>query len=145
LALGIAAAAVDRYLYSIKVGKVRDDCKHTVRKKRMRIGVFGGTFDPVHFAHLIIVEQCREQAQLDQVWFVPAARPPHKQGRNVTPFRHRVEMLALAIAGNAAFRINELEKDRPGSSYTVDTLNELQRQHPGTDFWLILGSDCLPD
>lgn len=111
----------------------------------MRIGVFGGTFDPVHLAHLIIAEQCREQAQLDQVWFIPAARPPHKQGKTVSSFPHRVEMLTLAIAGNAAFRINELEKDRPGSSYTVDTLSELHRQYPGTEFWLILGSDCLPD
>jgi nicotinate-nucleotide adenylyltransferase len=115
------------------------------RKKRMRVGVFGGTFDPVHIAHLIIAEQCREQAELDQVWFVPSARPPHKQDRMVTPFSHRVEMLALAIAGNPAFRIDELEKERPGSSYTVDTLSELQRQHHGVDFWLILGSDCLPD
>jgi len=111
----------------------------------MRIGVFGGTFDPVHIAHLIIAEQCREQAQLDQVWFVPAARPPHKRDRTVTPFAHRVEMLALAVAGNPAFRVEELEKDRPGSSYTVDTLVELQRQHLGANFWLILGSDCLPD
>src|SRR5438094_10242563 len=93
-----------------------------VRKQCMRIGVFGGTFDPVHVAHLIIAEQCREQAGLDQVWFIPAARPPHKQDRTVTPFAHRVEMLGLAIAGNPAFRIDELEKDRPGSSFTVDTL-----------------------
>jgi nicotinate-nucleotide adenylyltransferase len=111
----------------------------------MRIGIFGGTFDPVHLAHLIIAEQCREQAQLDQVWFIPAARPPHKRNQAITPFRHRVEMLALALAGNPAFRIDELEKDRPGSSYTVDTLLALQAQHPGMDFWLILGSDCLPD
>jgi nicotinate-nucleotide adenylyltransferase len=111
----------------------------------MRIGIFGGTFDPVHLAHLIIAEQCREQAGLDHVWFIPSARPPHKQDRIVTSFAHRVEMLELAIAGNPAFRIDELEKDRPGSSYTVDTLSELERQHPGVDFWLILGSDCLPD
>ena len=111
----------------------------------MRIGVFGGTFDPVHLAHLIIAEQCREQAGLDAVWFIPAARPPHKQDRTITPFAHRVEMLALAIAGNPAFRISELEKNRPGNSYTVDTLSELRQQHPGMDFWLIVGSDCLPD
>jgi nicotinate-nucleotide adenylyltransferase len=111
----------------------------------MRIGVFGGTFDPVHLAHLIIAEQCREQGRLDQVWFIPAARPPHKQERTITSFAHRVEMLSLAVAGNPAFRIDELEKNRPGSSYTVDTLWELERQHPGVDWWLILGSDCLPD
>jgi nicotinate-nucleotide adenylyltransferase len=111
----------------------------------MRIGVFGGTFDPLHLAHLIIAEHCREQADLDQVWFVPAARPPHKQDRQLTPFAQRVEMLQLGLAGNPAFRVDELEKDRPGPSYTADTLDELHRREPGSEFFLILGSDCLPD
>jgi nicotinate-nucleotide adenylyltransferase len=111
----------------------------------MRIGVFGGTFDPVHLAHLILAEQCREQARLDQVWFIPAARPPHKHERALTPFGQRVEMLALAIAGQPAFRINELEKDRPGPSYTADTLTELQRANAGAEFFLLIGSDTLAD
>src|SRR5438132_13227938 len=103
------------------------------RWERMRIGVFGGTFDPVHTAHLILAEQCREQAQLDQVWFIPAARPPHKQDRSLTAFRHRLEMLALALAGQPTFVINDLEKDRPGPSYTVETLHELHHRHPEAD------------
>jgi nicotinate-nucleotide adenylyltransferase len=111
----------------------------------MRIGVFGGTFDPVHLGHLIVAEQCREQAHLDQVWFIPAARPPHKQDRSLTPFAQRAEMLALAVAGQPAFRIDDLERDRPGPSYTVDTLEEIQRRQPGTEVELIIGSDCLPD
>lgn len=111
----------------------------------MRIGVFGGTFDPVHLGHLILAEQCREQARLDQVWFVPAARPPHKQERELTPFAQRAEMLALAVAGHPVFRVDDLEKDRPGPSYTVDTLDELSRRHADADLYLILGSDCLPD
>lgn len=111
----------------------------------MRIGIFGGTFDPVHLGHLILAEQCREQARLEQVWFVPAARPPHKQDRELTPFAQRVEMLALAVAGHPVFRVDDLEKDRPGPSYTVDTLEELGRRHPDADLQLILGSDCLPD
>src|SRR5437660_5161270 len=110
-----------------------------------RIGILGGTFDPVHLGHLIMADHCREQGQLDQVWFIPAARPPHKQDRPLTPFVHRVEMLALAIAGMPSFRIDELEKDRPGPSYTVETLQELQGRHPDTQFALLLGSDCLPD
>jgi nicotinate-nucleotide adenylyltransferase len=110
-----------------------------------RIGVFGGTFDPVHLGHLIMAEQCREQARLDQVWFVPAARPPHKLDRPLTPFPQRVEMLSLALAGAPAFRVDELEKDRPGPSYTADTLEELQRRNPTTEFALLLGSDSLPD
>ena len=109
----------------------------------MRIGVFGGTFDPVHLGHLILAEQCREQARLDQVWFVPAASPPHKLGKAITPFAQRVEMLALAIAGQPAFLINELEKDRPGPNYTVHTLEEIRRRHPDAELFLPLGSDAL--
>jgi nicotinate-nucleotide adenylyltransferase len=111
----------------------------------MRIGVFGGTFDPVHLGHLIVAEQCREQGRLDQVRFVPAASPPHKQGQPVTPFARRVEMLALAIAGQPAFRIDELEKDRPGPSYTVHTLEEIHRREPGAELFLPVGSDTLLD
>jgi nicotinate-nucleotide adenylyltransferase len=110
-----------------------------------RVAVFGGTFDPVHLGHLIMAEQAREQARLDQVWFVPAASPPHKQGLAVTPFAHRAEMLHLAVAGQPSFRVEELEKDRPGPSYTADTLEELRRRHAHTELFLLLGSDCLPD
>jgi nicotinate-nucleotide adenylyltransferase len=113
--------------------------------EKQRIGIFGGTFDPVHLGHLIMAEQCREQGQLDQVWFIPAARPPHKQDRPLTGFVHRAEMLALAIAGIPAFRIEELEKDRPGPSYTAETLQELHGRFPDRQFALLLGSDCLPD
>src|SRR5262249_15510073 len=110
-----------------------------------KVGIFGGTFDPVHLGHLIMAEQCREQAELDEVWFVPAARPPHKQERTLTPFAQRVEMLALAIAGMPAFRVDELEKDRPGPSYTVETLQALHERYPDTQFSLLVGSDSLPD
>jgi nicotinate-nucleotide adenylyltransferase len=111
----------------------------------MRVGIFGGTFDPVHIGHLNVAEQCREQGALEQVWFVPAPQPPHKLDRVITPFGQRVEMLALAIAGHPAFRIDDLEKDRPGPSYTFETLEELHRRHPEHDFQLLVGSDCLPD
>ena len=111
----------------------------------MRIGVFGGTFDPVHLGHLILAEQGREQARLDEVWFVPAAEPPHKRGRRLTPFRQRVEMLQLAVAGHPAFRVDELEADRPGPSFTAETLDELSRRHPGHEWLLLVGSDTLAD
>src|SRR5439155_3601120 len=113
--------------------------------KKMRIGVFGETFDPIHYGHLILAEQCREQAALDQVWFVPAARPPHKLDRPLTRFEQRVDMIALAIAGQPAFRIDELEKDRAGPSYTADTLAEFRRRHPDSDFWLTIGADTVVD
>jgi nicotinate-nucleotide adenylyltransferase len=111
----------------------------------MRIGVFGGAFDPVHTGHLILAEQCREQARLDQVWFVPAARHPFKADSTAAPFDRRVEMLGLAIAGHLAFRVDEIEKHRPGLSYTADTLDELKRQHPEDEFFMLVGSDTLPD
>jgi nicotinate-nucleotide adenylyltransferase len=111
----------------------------------MRLGIFGGTFDPIHTGHLILAENSREQGGLDQVWFVPAARPPHKQEAPLTPFHQRVEMLELAIAGQPAFKINELERDRPGPSFTVHTLEELHGKHPGNEFFLLLGSDTLAD
>jgi nicotinate-nucleotide adenylyltransferase len=115
------------------------------QESNLRIGVFGGTFDPIHLGHLVMAEQCREQARLDQVLFIPAARPPHKLDQSTTAWRQRVEMLQLALAGQPAFRVDELEKDRPGPSYTVDTLGELQRRSPDSTLHLILGADCLPD
>jgi nicotinate-nucleotide adenylyltransferase len=111
----------------------------------MRIGVFGGTFDPVHLGHLILAEQCRDQGRLDLVLFIPAARPPHKQEQPLTPFGRRAEMLALAVAGQPAFRVDELEKDRAGPSYTADTLAELRRRHSGAELFLLVGADTLHD
>jgi nicotinate-nucleotide adenylyltransferase len=110
----------------------------------MRLGIFGGTFDPVHVAHLILAEQCREQGQLDEVRFLVAARPPHKP-QPVASFAQRVEMLELAISGQAAFRVEEAERDRPGPSYTADTLEELHRRQPDAELVLIIGSDSLHD
>ena len=111
----------------------------------MLLGIFGGSFDPVHLGHLILAEQCREQAGLDRVLFVPAARPPHKPDRRLAPFSQRVEMLALALSGQPAFQLDELENDRPGPSYTADTLDELHRRHPRAETWLILGADSVVD
>jgi nicotinate-nucleotide adenylyltransferase len=115
------------------------------RKDDMRIGIFGGTFDPVHLGHLIVAEQCREQARLDQLLFVPAARPPHKQERQLTPFAQRVEMLVLACAGQPAFQIEEMEKDRPGPSFTVETVEQIHSRHPEAELSLIIGADTLHD
>src|SRR5207245_4092669 len=81
----------------------------------------------------------------DQVWFVPAPRPPHKADQPLTRFDQRVEMLALAIAGNPTFRIDEIEKERTGPSYTVDTLTAFQQQYPADEFYLLIGSDTLKD
>jgi len=111
----------------------------------MRIGIFGGTFDPIHQGHLVVAEQAREQANLDEVWFVLAARPPHKSGQQPTPFDKRADMVELAIAGNPAFRLEKMEAERTGPSYTVDTLTAIRTRDPQTDLYLMLGADCLPD
>src|SRR5204863_6551141 len=79
----------------------------------MRIGIFGGTFDPVHMGHLILAEQCRDQAQLDEVRFLPSYRPPHKAEQAVTRFEHRCDMIELATAGHPAFRLDRIEKELP--------------------------------
>ena len=111
----------------------------------MRIGIFGGTFDPVHMGHLILAEQCRDQAKLDEVWFLPSYTPPHKAGAGVTRFEQRCEMLDLATAGHPAFRVDRIEKELPEPSFTARTLAELHARHPGNEFFLLMGSDCLPD
>jgi nicotinate-nucleotide adenylyltransferase len=110
-----------------------------------RIGVFGGTFDPVHIGHLILAEQCREAARLDQVWFVPAGNPPHKQDHNVAHFEQRAEMIELAAAGYPPFRVEPIEHERQGLTYTADTLEALKERHPGDELFLLIGSDALND
>lgn len=111
----------------------------------MQIGIFGGTFDPIHLAHLIVAEQAREQARLDQVRFIPSARPPHKDTGEITPFERRVEMLRLALAGRTDFVIDTIEHERSGPSYTADTLALLRERLGEEELSLIIGSDCLPD
>lgn len=109
----------------------------------MRIGLFGGSFDPVHLGHLIAAECCREQAALDRVIFMPAAVPPHKQDRSLTPAEDRVQMLRLAVGGHDAFCDSTDEIDRGGISYTVDTLRRLRGANPADDLFLILGPDAI--
>jgi nicotinate-nucleotide adenylyltransferase len=111
----------------------------------MRLGIFGGSFDPVHFGHLLLAECCREQCRLDAVWFLPAAVPPHKQDRELTPAAQRIEMLELAIAGNPAFSVCRYETDRGGVNYTVDTLAHLLEEDPSRELFFLLGADMLLD
>jgi nicotinate-nucleotide adenylyltransferase len=110
----------------------------------MRIGVFGGSFDPVHLGHLLLAEACRESAGLDLVLFVPAAASPLKT-RTLTADKHRVTMLQLASGGHEAFRVDERELARGGVSYTVDTLRALSAEFPHDELWLLIGADALRD
>lgn len=109
----------------------------------MRVGIFGGSFDPVHYGHLLAAECAREQAHLDRVIFVPAHAPPHKRGVTFADGSHRLAMLSLAIGGHDAFSVSSIELDRGGTSFTVDTLAELAEKHPGDTLVLLLGPDNL--
>lgn len=111
-----------------------------------RLGILGGTFDPVHFGHLAAAEEARARLALPEVRFIPAWQPPHKLERRVTTAAHRLAMVRLAIADNPAFQLSTEEIDRGGASYTVDTLQHLKR-HLGEecDLYFIVGSDALVD
>jgi nicotinate-nucleotide adenylyltransferase len=111
----------------------------------MRVGIFGGTFDPIHCGHLVLAEQCREQCELDEIWFVPAALPPHKLTASITSPKTRCEMIEFAIAGNPAFRLNTIELDRTGPSFTVTTLEQLRLQDASNELFLLIGADSLKD
>jgi nicotinate-nucleotide adenylyltransferase len=111
----------------------------------MRLGIFGGSFDPVHYGHLLLAEACREQAQLDAVWYVPAATAPHKQDQTPATPEQRIDMLRLAIGGQSAFDVCDIELKRGGVSYTVDTLRDLKSQDSRRELFLLLGGDSLTD
>jgi nicotinate-nucleotide adenylyltransferase len=107
------------------------------------IGVMGGTFDPIHIGHLAIGEEAREALSLDTILFVPAGQPPHKPAGSVTAVEHRLAMVELAIADNPAFELSRIEVDRPGPSYTVDTVEALARG--GDDLVLILSAETFTE
>jgi nicotinate-nucleotide adenylyltransferase len=111
----------------------------------MRLGIYGGSFNPVHYGHLLLAESCREACALDQVWLVPAAVPPHKQGVVLAPGKARLEMLELALAGNEQLRPSSLELDRGGVSYTVETLARIAAEQPSAELFLLMGADSLAD
>ncbi|MCJ7791038.1 MAG: nicotinate-nucleotide adenylyltransferase [Dehalococcoidia bacterium] len=112
----------------------------------MNIGILGGTFDPIHIGHLVVAEEARIKLGLREVLFVPAGQPWLKLGRNITPAVHRVEMVRRAIADNPNFKLCTLEVERPGPSYTVDTLAMLRKQLGSeASLFFILGRDTLAE
>ncbi len=106
-----------------------------------RIGIFGGTFDPPHLGHLIAAERVREAYDLDQILFIPASIPPHKVTHERSEARHRLAMTRLAIEGNDRFDVSEIELNREGTSYTIDTLEQLANAE--TELYLVIGLDNL--
>ncbi|MFN3974726.1 MAG: nicotinate-nucleotide adenylyltransferase [Dehalococcoidia bacterium] len=112
----------------------------------MKVGIFGGTFDPIHMGHLILAEEARERLSLSKVLFIPTGHPWLKAGRPVSPGHHRLAMLNLAIEDNPSFEASDIEIRRPGPTYTLDTLQELRSAWGnGPEIYLLLGLDALRD
>ena len=110
----------------------------------MGIGIMGGTFNPIHFGHLRAAEEVAESLQLQQVIFIPAAKPPHKSEVGLVSFDHRWHMMELATAGNTLFVLSDLEHQRPGISYSVETLTQLAKDRGGSEeLYFILGLDAF--
>ena len=111
----------------------------------LRIGLFGGTFDPPHLGHLILASEAQTQLGLNRLLWILTPEPPHKLGQAITPVEDRLAMVQLAIADNPAFELSRIELDRPGPHYTLDTIQLVAAQNPGADIVPIIGGDSLRD
>jgi nicotinate-nucleotide adenylyltransferase len=111
----------------------------------MKIGIFGGTFDPPHNGHLALAEAARDELGLDKVLWVPAADPPHKQGRPISPAADRVALVRAAITGRPGFEVSRVDLDRPGPHFTADTLALLAKRYPHAELVFVMGGDSLRD
>jgi len=114
--------------------------------RKMRIGIFGGTFDPVHNGHIYLARKICQKLSLDKLIFIPTYIPPHKKGIKVTQARHRYNMLKLAVSGNKIFKISDIEIKRKGRSYSVETLRRLRKKYgKKAELFFITGSDSLKE
>lgn len=110
-----------------------------------RIGIMGGTFDPIHYGHLLIAQSAMDELDLDRVVFLPTGKSPHKDADQVTAPQIRCELVQLAIADNPDFVLSRIEADNPSVNYTCKTLATLHRQYPDTQFFFVMGEDSLDD
>jgi nicotinate-nucleotide adenylyltransferase len=109
----------------------------------MKIGIIGGTFNPIHLGHLILAEEMRQKISLNKVIFMPANLPPHKKNGEIIPAHHRLRMVKLAIRANPYFSVSDIEINRGGRSYTIDTIRELNKIYSGDELYFIIGSDLI--
>ncbi len=112
---------------------------------RRRIGILGGTFNPPHLGHLMMAEQVGSQLDLDEVWFMPTAKPPHAPGKMTIAAQHRLQMVQLAIRNNSRFKLQAYEVNRGGKNYTVDTMRQFVKEYPEAEFYFIIGGDSAND
>ena len=108
-----------------------------------KIGIMGGTFNPIHLGHLVMAEQAYEQFSLDNVMFLPSKKPPHKKYSEIVSENHRTNMILKAIDGNAHFFLSTMELDREGVTYTIDTMKQLKKENPQNQYSFIIGADSL--
>jgi nicotinate-nucleotide adenylyltransferase len=111
----------------------------------LKLGIFGGTFNPPHIGHMILAETAADALNLDRVYFVPAADPPHKVGMPRASVEHRVQMVTRAIADNPRFELSRVDIDRPGPHYAADMVGIFQQENPGAELFFLMGSDSLRD
>ncbi len=109
----------------------------------MKIGILGGSFNPVHIGHLILADEAKEKLGLEKIIFMPVALAPHKDNADTAPAQERLQMLKLAVKGNKGFKVSDIETRRPGPSYTIDTLKVLKKRHKRDELYFIIGSDLL--
>ncbi len=112
-------------------------------QRRLRLGVMGGTFDPIHHGHLVAASEVAAQLELDEVVFVPTGQPTFKQDQDVTPAEHRYLMTVIATASNPRFTVSRVDVDRAGLTYTVDTLRDLHEARPDAELFFITGADAI--
>ncbi|MGF3067419.1 nicotinate-nucleotide adenylyltransferase [Facklamia sp. P12945] len=129
---------LEREYASITLGQIAD---LTTDRDRQRIGILGGTFNPPHLGHLMMAEQVGKQLDLDEVWFMPTAKPPHAPGKQTIASQHRLQMVQRAIEGNPLFKLQAYEVNRGGKNYTIDTMRHFVKAYPECDFYFIIGSD----
>ncbi len=108
-----------------------------------KIGIMGGTFNPIHIAHLILAESTYDQLNLDKILIMPSKNPPHKIHENILSDEHRIQMILLAIENNPHFELSKMELERDGLTYTAETLEGLTKQYPEDEYYFILGADSL--
>ncbi len=117
----------------------------TTDQRSIRLGLFGGSFDPVHLGHLLLAETCREACSLDRVLFLPCRQSPHKPRGAIATGQQRSEMLEFAVAGDPRFGVCRIELERNGPSFTVETLRQLRVEQPDSDLFFLMGADSLTD